>query len=85
MTMLRGKLFKALDQRGLRVLLALFFVALAAPAVVLVAQAYSQLKWEAFRSTQLAAEELAARIDAQLRAATAAEEARAFGDFAVIL
>jgi len=83
--MARGKLFGRLDERGLRALLALFFVALAAPAVVLVAQAYSQLKWEAFRSTQLAAEELAARVDTQLRAATAMEEARSFGDYSFLV
>ncbi len=78
------RLFKRLDERGLKLLLAVFFFALAAPAVVLVAKAYDQLKWEAFRNTQVSAEEVAARIDAQLRAAVAAEDARAFGDYAFL-
>jgi len=74
-----------LDERGLKVVLAVFFLALAIPSVVLVAQAYSQLKWGAFRSTQLAAEELATRIDATLRAAIAAEDARSFGDYSFLV
>jgi len=70
-----------LDERRLKLVLAAFFVALAIPSVALVAQAYRQLRWEAFRQTQLLAEDLAARIDADLRAAVAAEEARSFGDY----
>ena len=66
-------------------MLAAFFLALAVPAAVLIAQAYSQLKWQAFRSTQVAAEELAARIDATLRAAIAAEDARSFGDYSFLV
>ena len=63
----RGKLLASMNERRLQLLFAMFFVALAVPAAVLVAQAYSQLKWEAFRGTQLAAEELAARLEAGLR------------------
>ena len=37
-----------LDRRGLRRCLALFFLALAVPAAILVREAYGQLKWEAF-------------------------------------
>lgn len=74
-----------LDERGLKVVLALFFLALAIPSVVLVVQAYSQLKWAAFRSTQLAAEELVTRIDATLVAAIAAEDARSFGDYSFLV
>ena len=74
-----------LDERGLKLVLAVFFLALAIPSVVLVAQAYSQLKWGAFRSTQLAAEELATRIDATLRAAIASEDARSFGDYSFLV
>jgi signal transduction histidine kinase len=81
----RGGWFKRLDERGLKLLLGAFFLALAIPAAVLVAQAYGQLKWEAFRGTQLVAEELAARIDAQLRAAVAAEDARSFGDWSFLV
>lgn len=81
----RGRLLKRFDERGLRTLFAAFFLALAVPAGVLVAQAYGQLKWEAFRSTQVAAEELATRIDAVLRTAIAAEDARSFGEWAFLV
>jgi signal transduction histidine kinase len=76
---------KRFDERGLRWLFAAFFLALAVPAALLVAQAYSQLKWEALRTTQLAAEELAARVDAQLTMAIAAEDARSFGDYSFLV
>lgn len=69
------------DERRLKIVLALFFLALAIPSVVLVAQAYRQLRWEAFRQTQVLAEDVAGRIDEDLRAAVAAEEARSFSDY----
>jgi signal transduction histidine kinase len=81
----RRGLLGRLDERGLKLVLAVFFLALAIPAVVLVVQAYGQLKWGAFRSTQLAAEELATRIDATLRSAIAAEDARSFGDYSFLV
>jgi signal transduction histidine kinase len=74
-----------LDERTLKLVLAGLFFALAVPAAVLIAQAYDQLKWQAFRSTQVAAEELAARVDAALRAAIAAEDARSFGDYSFLV
>jgi len=43
---------KRFDERGLPWLFAAFFLALAVPAALLVAQAYGQLKWEALRTTQ---------------------------------
>ena len=73
------------DERALKLVLAAFFAALAVPAGILIAQAYSQLKWQAFRSTQVAAEELAARIDSGLRVATAAEDERSFGDYSFLV
>jgi two-component system phosphate regulon sensor histidine kinase PhoR len=73
------------DERALKLVLAAFFVALAVPAGILISQAYGQLKWQAFRSTQVAAEELAARIDSALRAATAAEDQRPFGDYSFLV
>jgi signal transduction histidine kinase len=76
---------KRFDERGLRWLFAAFFLALAVPAAVLVAQAYGQLKWEALRTTQLAAEEVAARVDEQLKTAIAAEDARSFGDYSFLV
>jgi signal transduction histidine kinase len=62
-----------------------FFIALAIPSAVLIAQAYGQLKWGAFRSLQLEAEELALRIDTSLRDAVAAEDARSFGDYSFLI
>ena len=79
------EIFGKLDERRIRWLLAAFFLALAVPAGVLIGQAYDQLKWEAFRSTQLLAEDFAARVDTDLRAAVAAEEARSFGDYSFLV
>ncbi len=76
---------RRLDERTLKLLLAAFFVALAVPAGMLIAQAYSQLKWQAFRSTQVAAEELAARIDAALRVTIGVEDARSFGTYSFLV
>jgi signal transduction histidine kinase len=83
--MLGAKWFRKLDERRLGILLGAFFLALAVPAAVLIAQAYGQLKWEAFRRNQLLAEDLAAQVDAGLRAEVAAEEARSFGDYSFLV
>ena len=83
--MLGAKLFRKLDERRLALLLGAFFIALAIPAAVLIAQAYDQLKWEAFHRNQQLAEDLAARVDAGLRAAVATEEARSFGDYSFLV
>ncbi|HVS22656.1 MAG TPA: sensor histidine kinase, partial [Gammaproteobacteria bacterium] len=83
--MLGAKIFGKLDERRLALLLGGFFLALAIPAAVLIAQAYDQLKWEAFHRNQLLAEDLAARVDAALSAAVAAEEARSFGDYSFLV
>lgn len=82
--MLLGRVGRGLDERRVKYVLALFFLVLAVPAAVLVAQAYRQLKWEALHRTQAAAEELTGRIDTALRAAVAVEEARGFGDYAFL-
>jgi len=71
----------AASKDRLRRLLGLFFVALAIPSAVLVWQAHSRLKWESFHQYQRSAGELLGRIDRQLRAAIAKEEARAFTDY----
>ena len=65
-----------LSRSKLRLWLGAFFLALAIPTAVLIVQAYSQLKWEAFHQYQGLAEELAARIDDGFRQRVAAEEAR---------
>ncbi len=74
-----------LTPRRLRLALALFFLALALPTGVLVYQAYSQLKWEAFHQHRLMAEELANRIRAQAADLIAEEEARRFADYGFLV
>jgi two-component system, OmpR family, phosphate regulon sensor histidine kinase PhoR len=74
-----------LDKKRLRLWLALFFLALAVPTGILVRQAYSQLKWEAFHQHRVLAEELAARIDANLVRLVQAEEIRSFTDYAFLV
>lgn len=73
-----------LDRNRLRAWLAVFFITLALPAGVLVYQAYSQLKWEAFHQYRVLAEELAARIDDRIVQLVDAEEARSFADYAFL-
>ena len=76
---------KRFDERALRIVLAALFLALAVPAGVLIVQAYSQLKWQAFRTTQVAAEDLAARIDAALRVTIGVEDGRSFGAYSFLV
>ena len=73
-----------LDRKRLRRWLSVFFLALAIPTGVLVYQAYSQLKWEAFHQYRVLAEELAARIDARIVQLINTEEARSFADYAFL-
>jgi signal transduction histidine kinase len=73
-----------LDRQGLRLWLVVFFLALAVPTGILVYQAYSQLKWEAFHQHRVLAEELAARIDARILQLINTEEARSFADYAFL-
>lgn len=74
----------AAERRRLQLRLALFFVALAVPAGLLLFKALDQLKWEALRQTQLAAEALTLGIDERLDALMRAQDARAFADFAFL-
>lgn len=69
----------------LRRWLLIFFIALALPTAVLIAKAYSQLKWEAYHQHRLMAEELAERIRSRISAAIATEEARGFADYAFLV
>lgn len=69
----------------LRLLLGLFFLALAVPTAVLVRQAYVQLNWESFHQHQAMAAELAARIDSRLARWVEAEEARSFTDYSFLV
>ena len=83
--MLPKPLIKGFDKRRLRNLLALFFIALAAPTVVLIWQAYSQLKWEAFHQHRGVAEELTRRIDSQLDDMIRAADSRTFADYSFLV
>lgn len=69
------------SRRRLRVIMVLFFLALAVPTLVLVLQAYSQLKWEAFYQHRVMAEELVQRIDRRVAELIETESARTFTDY----
>lgn len=73
-----------LDRKRLRSWLTLFFLALAVPTAVLVWQAFSELKWEAFHRHRVLAEELAVRIDKRYLELMKTEEARPFTDFSFL-
>lgn len=82
---MRGAPLAGWDARRLAWVLGLFFLALAIPAGALIHQAYSQLKWAAFRQHQLLAEELAARIDGRLAELVGREESRPFADYGFLV
>ncbi len=83
--MLRKMLIKGFDERHLKGLLAFFFMALAVPTAVLIWQAYSQVKWEAFHQYRGMAEELTHRIDLSLIERINTAEARSFADYAFLV
>lgn len=70
-----------MTQRRLRLILVLFFLALAIPTSILVYQAYGQLKWEAFYQHQRLARELSRRIDSGFRDLIEREEKRPISDY----
>ena len=69
----------------LRLLLVVFFLALAIPSGVLIHQAYGQMQWEAFHQQRLLAEELAGRIDERFQTLTEVEESRSFADYGFLV
>ncbi len=73
------------ERRRLRLWLALFFIALTIPSAILVRQAYSQLKWEAFHQHQVFAEDLAQRVDERFIEWVNTEEDRSFTDYAFLV
>ena len=81
--MLRNSL-TGLDRKKLRLWLVVFFLALAIPTGILVYQAYSQLKWEAFHQYRVLAGELTERIDSRIVQLINVEEARSFADYAFL-
>jgi len=83
--MLPKALITGLDKNRLRNVLIAFFLALVVPTAVLVWQAYSQLKWEAFHQYRGVAEELTTRIDANLNDMIVAADARSFSDYAFLV
>ena len=83
--MLPKTLIKGFDKGRLRNLLLLIFLALAVPTAILIWQAYSQLKWEAFHQYRGAAEELTGRIDTRLNDMIAAADANSFADYAFLI
>lgn len=83
--MLPKTLIKGFDKGRLRNLLVLIFLALAVPTAILIWQAYSQLKWEAFHQYRGAAEELTRRIDTRLNDMIAAADANSFADYAFLV
>lgn len=83
--MLRKSLIKGFDKDRLKILLTVFFLALAIPTAVLIWQAYSQLKWEAFHQYRGMAEELTKRMDASLVDRINTAEARSFADYTFLI
>ncbi|MGE3850044.1 MAG: ATP-binding protein [Gammaproteobacteria bacterium] len=65
----------------LRAALALFFLALATPAALLIREAYLRLQWEAFHQLQLQAEEFSSRVLERLDELARAEQARPFAEY----
>ena len=83
--MLPQPLIRGFNKKRLRNLLALFFVALAAPTVVLIWQAYGQLKFEALHQHRGIAEELTQRIDSQLNDMIRVADSRSFADYSFLV
>jgi len=70
-----------LTKKRLRWWLLGFFIVLCIPTLLLIDQAYSELKWEAFHQHRVQAEELTQRIDGQLLQLINREESRPFSDY----
>ena len=85
MTRVLGSTLGGLEPGRLRLVLGIFFLALALPAALLVWKAYEQLQWESFRPLQIQAEELGGRIDRQWSTWMAREEARSFADYGFLV
>ena len=79
--MLHSSRLQGFSEARLRLLLLVFFLSLLLPTLILIYNAYGQLKWEAFHQYRLMAEELANRIDARINGMMAVEEARSTADY----
>ena len=82
---MRNAIHRNLDRTKLRIGIALFFVCLTVPTVVLVKKTYNQLQWEAFHRHWVMAEELTARIDESFFALLNREEQRSFTDYSFLV
>jgi len=83
--MLPKSLIEGFNRVRLRNFLVLFFLALALPTAILIWQAYSQLKWEAFHQHRGVAEELTQRIDVRLGDMIRAADAQSFADYTFLV
>jgi len=83
--MMPTALLNRFDARRLKLLLSIFFLALAIPTAVLIWQAYGQLKWEAYYQYRGMAEELTQRIDEDLSERIVEAERRSFADYAFLV
>ena len=72
---------RSLTPGRLRWLLGLFFLCIAIPTALLIAEAFSQLRWEAFHQQRQLAEALASRIDRTAGTHVEREESRNFADY----
>ena len=81
---MRAKSLPGWNKSRLRLVLLLFFMALAIPTGLLIMQAGSQMKWEAFHQQRLLAEELHARIDRRYMKLIEVESARSFTDYSFL-
>lgn len=79
--MLPATIVQNYDQKRLRNLLVLLFVALAIPTAAVIWQAYGQLKWEAFYQHRAQAEALTERIDNEISRGIATAADRTYADF----
>ena len=79
--MLSRNFIKDYDPARLKRLLAVFFIALSVPTAIVIWQAYSQLKFEAFYQHRNQAESLSQRIDGGLIDDISRAQARGFADF----
>ena len=73
-----------LTKNRLRGGLTAFLLLLSVLTAIIVYQALSQMKWEAFRQHQILAEELADRIDSRLSQLIEREEQRSFAEYAFL-
>jgi len=81
---MKKRLFRQFEKKHLRLILAVFFLALFIPTSVLIYKTYDQFKWEAYHQQRQLAEELASRIDNQFVNLIIKEEARAFADYSFL-